>query len=745
MTQSAFLRPSELVKPGDTHSILTVTALKFGTVNEAFEEGKRAYAVQKYDDAVKHYTCALEALQTDLSSVIYVHRAAAYEMQSKYDLAAADGQEANPHNNAVCPDPYFAQANALYLNDQMHDAEIVFQRGAELVPKTFPQQNMLAVKYAQVSALKNNQNQHLSQLLPYEVLSRILSQLSIMDRAHLGMTCRFWNDYMFRKWPHMWHTVNLQKDFPGMGIDFVAETYLEAIDGTQVRELHLEFPDPDFDPYVDMYEGDNFDEVESEQEDWGEPILDVMDHEWSGVESLTMKHHDKSTFKKISKIIKNSIKTMTLNNSDRHSNYGVDILRAAQTFSNLQTVTNYLAGQYSSPIIDYLKDTAQLSNLKLTSLYLPQQLAAIDQICQYAPALTSLTINSSGVKDYSNVLESVHNFCPALETLNYNPKANQPLCATHTQPSPTVRGLVSLTIRPSTIYSEKNVNPQLASMFQKANKTLRTLSLHLDMLENGQFHALDILAQSGAPHLQTLILEASKTCSIGSQQLLHLLLACPSLVDISLKGLNFWHDSIFERLANLTQLRRISIGWLSRDPKAPAPAPGQDGLITGQQFELFFKHAQTVYDFTYSRPGYIQTPTTDFILQLMAAVSSSNIRTLNLFSTRLTKETLTRSLEYLKHSKIRTLKICVACALGDDEVKAFASMRCLTHLIVHDADNHIKKNHIYNLLHEWQRPQMLLVDIRREGNRKYIKALKADAALRDNYKTTFPSQTIDTR
>ncbi|KAI9495717.1 hypothetical protein BDB00DRAFT_786227 [Zychaea mexicana] len=114
MTQSVFFRPAPEVKPGDTHSVLTVATLKFGPANESVEKGKRAYADQKYDDVVKHYTCALDALQTDRSSsVIYGHRAAAYDMRSKYKLAVENGRAPNPDNNATCPDPYFALGNAL--------------------------------------------------------------------------------------------------------------------------------------------------------------------------------------------------------------------------------------------------------------------------------------------------------------------------------------------------------------------------------------------------------------------------------------------------------------------------------------------------------------------------------------------------------------------------------------------------------------------------------------------------------
>ncbi|KAI8139087.1 hypothetical protein BJV82DRAFT_628170 [Fennellomyces sp. T-0311] len=55
---------------------------------------------------------------------------------------------------------------------------------------------------------KKNRNHKLVQILPYEVLFCILFELSAKDCAQLGMTCRFWRDYVAHKWTQMRHTVD---------------------------------------------------------------------------------------------------------------------------------------------------------------------------------------------------------------------------------------------------------------------------------------------------------------------------------------------------------------------------------------------------------------------------------------------------------------------------------------------------------------------------------------------------------
>ncbi|KAI8136679.1 hypothetical protein BJV82DRAFT_638701 [Fennellomyces sp. T-0311] len=94
--------------------------------------------------------------------------------------------------------------------------------------------------------------------------------------------------------------------------------------------------------------------------------------------------------------------------------------------------------------------------------------------------------------------------------------------------------------------------------------------------------------------------------------------------------------------------------------------------------------------------------------------------------TRLTSETLSSCLEYLKHSQVRTLKICLgSCPIGDKEINGFASIRHLTHLIMYDCDYDFKEDELYTLFDRWQNPQMLIIHVHRKG-RYFLFGYKAD-------------------
>ncbi|KAI8136670.1 hypothetical protein BJV82DRAFT_661796 [Fennellomyces sp. T-0311] len=682
--------------------------LNYNPTNESFEEGKRAFMARKYDDAVSHYTRALEALQADLSSVIFTHRAAAYEKQGRYDLAAEDNRVATLGSNTT----YYAPHSA----------------------KTTPQTTSLTMRHGQPLTPVENRNQHLVHLLPPEVLSHILSDLSTKDCIHLGMTCRFWFDFMFHKWPRMWHTVNPGKDFRSFGLISSTRRYIKAIRAEQVRDLHLDFSSA-LNPIL-HHPGTNprrHRRRRSISEDSGDVLLDFMDYRWNGVEFLKMRHGTAAHFNSVLSFVGENLKKLTLTKSSGKNNFGLDVLeKAARSCPKLQTMTNDfgVVNYKDRQLLNYLKDAAQLSNFHITSLSMPRLLGEYtSQILRDVPALTSLNIDSHTIVHYGSLMESVHRHCPALEILNFSPKAAQRLSTTH---SPAAidsidSGLKTLVIRPLKIHSDTNVNQYLASMLQRAYKTLQTLDLSLDILENGQFSALDALIRSGAPHLQTLILEASKECSIGSQFISNLIYTCPSLNTVKLTGANFWHDRIFDALANSSTLRKLSIEVIYRDRIVPIQKIGVDGLITAQSLRTFFERAQNIDDFAYNhRPVSIYTLDHHFILELIRGASSSSVRKLDLTSNKLTGDTLLSSLKHLQHSRVQTLKVRIASSIGNNELKGFASIPCLTHLTIRDDVCLINQHKVCALLDLWENPQMLFVHIRRHEPDFFIKGYKAD-------------------
>ncbi|KAI8147288.1 hypothetical protein BJV82DRAFT_654046 [Fennellomyces sp. T-0311] len=102
---------------------------------------------------------------------------------SKFEQAAQDGLDANPHNTASQPDPYLTLGSALFLHGHLRKSAATYKIGANVVPKMHPQHGALVKKYQQAVAFIEKQNQLMAQLLPFQVISSILAKLSIKDRA----------------------------------------------------------------------------------------------------------------------------------------------------------------------------------------------------------------------------------------------------------------------------------------------------------------------------------------------------------------------------------------------------------------------------------------------------------------------------------------------------------------------------------------------------------------------------------
>ena len=238
MGRSPFLQLPLLVKPGDAYSSLTKINLDINATQVAFERGKQAYATQNYDDAVNLFSEAITNLQSDLS-VILLHRAAAYEAQEDYYHTVDDGQQAESLGGKVAlrPDPYVTQANALLLQENnLNQAAIIFKKAAANVPSTDPQHPQLINQYQQIMNTIDLHNQWLVQLLPYEVLSSILSYLSLKERGKLALTCKFWFDYILHNWADMWNCINVTQDLRTCrGF----HSLLETIPGNKVKHVVL--------------------------------------------------------------------------------------------------------------------------------------------------------------------------------------------------------------------------------------------------------------------------------------------------------------------------------------------------------------------------------------------------------------------------------------------------------------------------------------------------------------------------
>ncbi|KAI8140002.1 hypothetical protein BJV82DRAFT_672101 [Fennellomyces sp. T-0311] len=517
---------------------------------------------------------------------------------------------------------------------------------------------------------------HMLQLLPSEVISCILSELSLMDRGQLGMTCRFWNKHVFQIWPHMWQTVDANMDLFKCPDKYTS--FFNAIRGDQVRNIitHVEWRDDNF--FVldsSEYESDDEDDCQ----DTGP--LTKCDFEY---------------FERIKAAVKNSLRVLTLNGPDRHSDYNRAVINEA-----VQELTK-------------LQGTSQLHDFQLTSFYMPwiPESTTFASICQYLPALTSFTINHQRHDDYANILDAVTKYCPALEVLKYQ------------MSNSSTGGLKELVFRPiSMCYSVAgfpDFDTQLTALFQRGHGTLQTLDLVLDVIEGSGYTSFKTLARLGAPRLQTLHLVAWNGSSIGSQALASLLSSSPSLLNIKLIGLSIGYiNNILNALATSRSIQRFFMDYYH--------TPNCDSSFTC--VAPFFKMARSIYDFSlndFHNDAF--TPTGQFIPLLTQAIRSSTVRILDIQSHKLTTEQLLRTLMNLQNSQLQILKIRVTFETGNTVLDALAGIRNLTHLIVYSDLSSFNEDHLCRLLDRWKKPQMLVVEVRFKDPGCFIKGYKPDLA-----------------
>ena len=92
-----------IVAHGTAYNLYTQTELNVDSIQAAFNRGKSLYTSRNYAQAIASYTNALKIIQTELTSTILLHRAAAHEMQHNYRLALQNSQDANPNNDNTTP------------------------------------------------------------------------------------------------------------------------------------------------------------------------------------------------------------------------------------------------------------------------------------------------------------------------------------------------------------------------------------------------------------------------------------------------------------------------------------------------------------------------------------------------------------------------------------------------------------------------------------------------------------------
>ncbi|KAI9276917.1 hypothetical protein BDA99DRAFT_121311 [Phascolomyces articulosus] len=214
---------------GDAYKTLTQTQFRdCSVIKESFEQGKKAFAAKNYKWAVNSFTQTIESLASNLSMVL-MHRAAAFEMQQKYESAFNDGQRAiyniansstlniySDTHHATLRDAFITTSNALIHQNLLKEAALQYRQAIEILPMVSPYFLELSLRHRQVTAEIANRNKWLNRYLPREVVFRIVSFLPLEDRGQLAMTCRFWYDLVLSQSSDMWRLMDVtDPKFPG--------------------------------------------------------------------------------------------------------------------------------------------------------------------------------------------------------------------------------------------------------------------------------------------------------------------------------------------------------------------------------------------------------------------------------------------------------------------------------------------------------------------------------------------------
>ncbi|KAI8148140.1 hypothetical protein BJV82DRAFT_594732, partial [Fennellomyces sp. T-0311] len=335
-----------------------------------------------------------------------------------------------------------------------------------------------------------------------------------------------------------------------------------------------------------------------------------------------------------------------------------------------------------SPLLKCVQTAAKLMGFRLSWLTLAD-------LSSFDPPATNLI----DMKDYPSLMGAVDKHCLVLRAFNYGT-----VTRLKDQSLPFSGGLSMLQFHPpkSARSTGLNANVTLDRWFRKWRRSLRVLSLDLDILENGQFSALETLTRCGHTRIKVLLLNASSKCAIGSQAITRLIYRCPWLTELSLTGTQLWHDQIYYTLANS---KCLEILYIRENRCVSTWMHGEaNSTITPKAFLYFFKHATALRFFSYSFPTDLRKPPIlSFTFQLSEAIAMSNVHTLELPVFALTCETLPPFVENLRSSQIRTLKVSVSGPI-EDELVAFVQMEHLTELIIEGISTYqIKLRHVYQL------------------------------------------------
>ncbi|KAI8148268.1 hypothetical protein BJV82DRAFT_663650 [Fennellomyces sp. T-0311] len=751
MTATAINRCQAIVAHGNAYTSLTQNHLDLSAVQESFDQAKAAYAAQQYRTAIKSYTNAMNILQKIAMPTLLLHRAAAYEMEHDYDLALNDCQAANKSDHIkMLPDAYLGAASALIFQNKLSEAAQMYEKGINSVPETDCRRVELVKRRDQVVTELDNRNQWLVQVLPLEVLHRILSLVTVKDRTRLSQTCRYWHMFMLHQWPEMWSELDAT-EIGFMIKNPAVRQFLQSKAQAKVKKIKLNMAV--YDARTAMEDNDR--DVQALARWPSRTVIHFMLRQnWNQIESLELLDWDQELLIKILESSRGTIKTMKLRRALRESEccsaqVAGDLMKR---FTTLRTVTIDTQASYqwvneqSMPSIA-LPQGVYLTELAISCAIGKEQLI---NLLDNSPRLASFeTERNLELGDESTVLEIVDKHCPALRTLTTStpsPKyyKDSRFIATYlrsqrdARPPSTLEHLELLeepvpsdSIYPMTATPTSNFDQTFIPMLQKCHGSLRTLGINLAATNASDHQWVQELSHLRAPQLRVLELCERHSTTFGPRKLVQVITACPSLQVIKLDGGSFWHDTVLRSLGQCTNLHELTISHdgymphtnrkLEFDDQGTISIGGLKSLFTqSKNLKRFvFKYAYQEHNYNTYRTytpapeirrrsanrairynNYVVDTTREpnnLSMQVVVGLAellngSSSIEEINLDCITPEAE-MDGAIDILSGSNIRRLDITIYQDLSKKIINAFSQLHNLEYLCLHSDTSSYPSNH----------------------------------------------------
>ncbi|KAG2225533.1 hypothetical protein INT45_010360 [Circinella minor] len=327
----------------ETHSYLTLTHLNLTAINNAFNQGKRAFASHNYQQAIQSYTIALNHLYDDLESTILLHRAVANEKLCNYQPAIDDCIKIKNRTRDNNPDVYWVTANILLGQGKLKQAATIYKKGLNNLSGHHRKQ--FEKRYHDVVAAQIDHNQWLARLLPYEVLTSILLLLPWSSRGQLALTCRFWYKFILKGWSEMWSCI----DPVHMMLHHPRAIYqlLDLVQSHQVRKVKINLCGLYL--RADKEDNETINKIPKlyGMGDLSQLILKtILKQNWNKIKYLEISPLNNDQLRSVLQVNKDSIKHLTLHHQTNNNHCSPEemLIDVTQTCSHLSTVVHNVSG-----------------------------------------------------------------------------------------------------------------------------------------------------------------------------------------------------------------------------------------------------------------------------------------------------------------------------------------------------------------------------------------------------------------